>query len=485
MNTSPARDRSTTARAILAGAIALAFVLIALFWSFLRAIGDALAAVVDDHRDAVASFILAFLALLLLAIVRVVFALGRRLDRAADQAAIVRLENDHPIDVANVRGMALASQSLRDHYAAKIAEASRPMPNVTSYHQSTRVDGGTSPAVLDDKAPALCHESEWLTWTDSAPHLMVAGRTDSGKTTTVEAILARRVVKGDLVLVIDPHFQDGKWLGAYTVGGGRDYAACYDTFDAARRLLDRRYTSYNAGTRTEDFRRVTIVVDEVPAIIAHGQMDKATYERWLLFATSLGSEARKVRVSVVLVTQSQLVRDIGISSAMRDNYARIALGDTAADLLREDPMPARRAALLELLRGRPYPAAMEYRNSWHALRNDDLPDLARSPGVVPRVPTLLVTSAPAPSTTTMAPARDVPPTIPLPQPTVREMIKIVLESKRRWMTSTAIAAASQVDKTIIMTEITTMASAGDVARRKAPKLAWPDRWEYAANQSIT
>ena len=45
------------------------------------------------------------------------------------------------------------------------------------------------------------------------------------------------MLAGDLVLVIDPHYQAGKWLGATAIGGGRDYAACYQTFDAIRDLL--------------------------------------------------------------------------------------------------------------------------------------------------------------------------------------------------------------------------------------------------------
>lgn len=355
-------------------------------------------------------------------------------------------------------------------------------PMATSFTYSPRNEEISAPDIPQLPAPiALSGESEWLAWTDQAPHLMVAGRTDSGKTTTVEAVLARRILAGDLVLVIDPHYQAGKWLGAAAVGGGRNYAACYQTFDAIRALLDRRYKSFDAGTRTEDFKRVTVVVDEVPAIIAHAQtVHKALYERWLLFATSLGSEARKVRISIILLTQSPLVRDIGISSAMRENFTRIALGDTAADLLREDPDTARKQALLELLRGRPYAAAMEYRNSWYALRNDDIRHLARTNGAAPRVPSLLLAPAAPIPPTVRVPVQPIPPTMPM-NITIPEQIQDLLLARGYWMTASEIAATLRIDLQVARTETSALASNGQLSRRTCQGRTTKERYEYSAS----
>lgn len=232
-------------------------------------------------------------------------------------------------------------------------------------------------------APGLTPEADWFPWLDTLPHMLISGRTDAGKTTLAEAIIAHRVNAGDLIHIIDPHYQPGKWCGVDAIGGGRNYDAVFASLDALRAELDARYEQFNAGKSTSEFQRLTVVVDEVPAIISRAVVngkiiDKRLYERWLLFATGLGSEARKVRLSVVLLSQSHLVRDIYISSAMRENFTRLALGETAADLLREEIDHTKRQALIGLLAGRRYPAAMEYRGALYALRNDEVPALART-----------------------------------------------------------------------------------------------------------
>jgi hypothetical protein len=178
--------------------------------------------------------------------------------------ALRRYATPRYIDAHHVERIVLAqrSQGLPEHISSLNIQ---PMP------RTRPPEAHSAPQLPPAGGPTLSAESEWLNWTDQAPHLMVAGRTDSGKTTTVEAVLARRILAGDLVLVVDPHYQAGKWLGATTVGGGRDYAACYQTFDLIRDLLDKRYKAYDAGTLTEQFRRTTIVVDEVPAIITYAR----------------------------------------------------------------------------------------------------------------------------------------------------------------------------------------------------------------------
>lgn len=482
----PERPFGPVWRVGLACGLTLTIGLIAALWPFLRALASALAV----YRGWVAAALLLFVAALMVGVVRAVWAWSWRIDAGARQAHIVTLPGGLPAHIVDVPTIARSEAhfTLDRHYAALLADAAREHPNLTSYHQVLHNEAAP-PSITDVTPAALSTEPEWLGWTDLTPHLMVAGRTDSGKTTTVEAVLARRILAGDLVLVIDPHYQAGKWLGATTIGGGRDYAACYQAFDATRALLDRRYTSFNAGTATSDFTRITIVVDEVPAIIAHAQMaSKALYDRWLLFATSLGSEARKVRISVILLTQSPLVRDIGISSAMRENFTRIALGDTAADLLREEPSAVRKHALLDLLRGRPYPAAMEYRNNWYALRNDDIVQLARTNGAPPRAPSLLLPAAAAPPPTQRVtpPARQhAPSTVPFAY-TVQDEILILLGAQPgRYFTGSEIAAAIAVDLLVTRTEIDNLFKAQKIARRKCSGRTTKERYEYRENnQSI-
>lgn len=498
-NPPPARPFGPAWRIVLAVALVATIGLLLALWPLLSAVGGSLA----SWSGVIAAALLLFGFGALLGGLWLLAAAALRLTGLARQAHLGTLPGGLPFHVADVRQrgkrQTLAGEwrfALEQHYAVELADRQRPLPLVTSFHQT--ITQAPTPQItgLEDVAPAqLSTESEWLGWTDRAPHLMVAGRTESGKTTTVEAILARRIMAGDLILVVDPHYQAGKWLGATAVGGGRDYATCYQTFDAVRALLDLRYKAFDAGTRTDDFRRITIVVDEVPAIIAHAQAtSKALYERWLLFATSLGSEARKVRISIVLLTQSPLVRDIGISSAMRENFTRIALGDTAADLLREESNATHKQALLDLLRGRPYPAAMEYRNNWYALRNDDIRQLAQTNGAAPRAPTLLV-AAPqqqrvitsglrSTARVSQSPRQPAPPTVPM-NITVPEQILDLLSARSDYMTASEIASALRIDLGVARTEIDSLYNqAGRLVRQRVRGKTTKEKYEYQTAQRV-
>jgi hypothetical protein len=64
---------------------------------------------------------------------------------------------------------------------------------------------------------------------------------------------------------------------------------------------------------------------------------------------------------------------------MRKNFTRVALGDEAPGLIREERDPVRRKALSEALRGQQYPAAMYRRGEVHLLNTSTVPMLAERP----------------------------------------------------------------------------------------------------------
>ena len=155
--------------------------------------------------------------------------------------------------------------------------------------------------LAEDSAPAGTPSSDWLRWIDDTPHLMIAGRTNAGKTTLASAILAERIQGGDEILVIDPHDQPDKWFGVAAIGGGRRYDDILATLDQVVTEMDARYQEYNNGTPTAAFTRLTVLVDEVPAIMdaCLNEHRRIVDGRWSQFARKLGSEARKVRISVM------------------------------------------------------------------------------------------------------------------------------------------------------------------------------------------
>lgn len=230
----------------------------------------------------------------------------------------------------------------------------------------------------DAQPTGLIADSEWMQWIDRTPHLLLSARTNAGKTTLATAILAARA--GEQLLILDPHDQPDKWFGLKAIGGGRNFDAILAALAGVLEELDRRYEEYNAGKKTEDFDRLTVLIDETPALVAHTMDGQRTIDtRWKRFAKQLGSEARKVRISAILLTQSPLVQDIQISTYMRENFTRIALGDQVAALLSEEKDTARRQTLADLLRGREYAAAMEYKNEIHVLNVEGVRELARRP----------------------------------------------------------------------------------------------------------
>lgn len=245
-----------------------------------------------------------------------------------------------------------------------------------SYPAKVELPAPAETMQIIDSGPSPVPDREWLDWIDRTPHLMIAGRTEAGKTTMAEAVIAQRAAAGELLYVLDPHYQPGKWCGLPAIGGGRGYG---DVMSALGHILDEmtvRYQDFNAGKRTEDFERLTVFIDEVPALVEwcfDGK--KLRDQRWMSFAKQLGSEARKVRISVILMTQSPLVQDIQINTRMRENFTRIALGDQSLELIKECSEP-RRSDLARLIEGQRYTAVMAYLNQVHVLDTANVRSLA-------------------------------------------------------------------------------------------------------------
>lgn len=305
----------------------------------------------------------------------------------AMRARITRDRYLNPVDSAAV--VLQTSQQQRYYFdMAQQAEiATAPYKQLPSGLDSLSISGGNGAGKVADvlAAPQSVSDalrpvpaSEWLEWINKAPHLMLAGRTDAGKTTLAQAILIERVLSGDEIYVIDPHDQPRKWLGIDAVGGGRNYDEVLSTLDVLLDEMDKRYKEYDNGKDTAEFTRLTVFVDEVPSIMTYCTEDgpQGSLRRWKTFVKSLGSEARKVRMSVILMTQSHLVQDIGANTAMRENFTRVALGDKSRPLLSEETDKQRKEAMIELLRGQQYTATIEYRNDFYVLDTADVPALA-------------------------------------------------------------------------------------------------------------
>lgn len=221
---------------------------------------------------------------------------------------------------------------------------------------------------------ALVPPDQWLAWVNETPHVILAAETGGGKSTTAKRILAPRIEAGEHVFIIDPHSDD--WFGLPAIGGGENWSEVADAIDALIAEYQRRMQERDRFLKAEgrampvgDWTRLTTLMDE--GFMARLQLDTAPRgqtTRWEQFTKVLGSGARKVGISVGLLTQSANVEDLGLSGPMRRNFLRVGLDHAVVrQMLKDEPNADRRKAIQGLMEGRQYPAVCEFRGQFHAL----------------------------------------------------------------------------------------------------------------------
>lgn len=271
--------------------------------------------------------------------------------------------------------LSLAVEMERYRLATELKARTAPyemLHSINTYSPSNQ-PGAALPAPAEVLTTILA--AEWLAWVNDQPHTILAAETGGGKSTTAKAILAPRIAGGEQVFVIDPH--SDVWFDLPIMGGGENWEEVRQALDAvsteylarvAARERHRRETG--SALPPEHWTRLTVLLDE--AFIVRVMLDtgrKGEITPWEAFTKVLGSGARKVRISLLLLTQSANVEDLGLSGALRENFLRVALDSAAARklIMAEEASPARRKLLLGSLEGQQYPAVCEYRGQVYAL----------------------------------------------------------------------------------------------------------------------
>lgn len=179
-------------------------------------------------------------------------------------------------------------------------------------------------------------------------HLLIVGPSGSGKTTAL-CHLIDNAPSGTLIYALDPHAQFGEWPARVSeiVGNGRDYQAIDAKLVDLISTLNKRYNGVEGTAQ-----KILIVADEWLSIL-----DKCPNAKE--FFNVIGSEARKINMSLVISSISATVDDLAVSGAIRDNLAQLTLNRTLKSQnqgelkwsrkdteLVELPGPYRRAAML-------------------------------------------------------------------------------------------------------------------------------------------
>jgi len=215
------------------------------------------------------------------------------------------------------------------------------------------------PDVLVPVAP-----DEWLAWLNDQPHVLFGAQTGKGKTTTAKAVLNMRIERGDLIFVIDPHSDD--WYGLPVRGGGenwQDVAAAieqiYAEYNERQTMRHQHLLVTQSAMEVAAHQALTVLVDEALLIAKHLNVSKkGQINYWELLTEVLGSGARKVNISVILLSQSTNVEDLDLSGPMRRNFTRVALDAPTIKtmIVQEENDKLYRQQLYEALIGMQYPA---------------------------------------------------------------------------------------------------------------------------------
>ena len=157
---------------------------------------------------------------------------------------------------------------------------------------------------------------------DTVQRCLIAGESDSGKTTLLQWIVARRLIVSRLI-VIDPHSYPGKYpSSAKVIGMGRNYDEIERGLNALIQLMTKRYGEIGRGEVAEMAHgKITIVIDEWRAIVQN--LGKAAG----VAIGALLTESRKAAFSVFVATHSERVKALGIEGEgdLKDGFVIVRL----------------------------------------------------------------------------------------------------------------------------------------------------------------
>lgn len=134
--------------------------------------------------------------------------------------------------------------------------------------------------------------------------VLIIGVTDSGKTTLLMKLIENKQGK---VIALDPHNELGKWpQSVKVVGGGRKFEAITQALADLVVLMNQRYDQMEQGLKKEkSFAQIWVVADEWKAAVSNSKEAAESLKELL-------NEGRKVNIGLILGSQSERVKALGI-----------------------------------------------------------------------------------------------------------------------------------------------------------------------------
>lgn len=516
-NTSLRSPPSPRRRRTLIAGLALLVLALPVAWHVGQVVANALA----PYGGVLVMILVVFVVLFGLALLRIAFAFGRRLEAQARQAEIVSLPNGMPVHLLDVAPLAarLAPHTLDRHYDVELERAGRASlyPSLTSLHQTMHgappvlaapaaalvlpgPSGGTLPDLAEAIADGASSPDHWLAGygADDQPQqivlkhacfIAIAGVQGTGKTNTAAYLAAQAAYHGGDLLVSDIHYGDDESLATriapFSGAVARWATTAEETNDLillADKIYQRRCADSGQATTT-----VLLIIDEFMELMIRGLISDAAMTALLVFSGG----GRKKHMQVALIAQNWSERLLGrYGVAVRQNVTHALVhrsSQETADFLLPGSSYARQAAtaapgqIVFFGGGEPLLVAVPW------LSDADLRYAARGRPTrqyQPRATQAARAPAPPiPPTTRVTPPRQAPPTERLPEPTVQQQIVLLLAGRRDWLTSGEITAALGVDPKVVQTELKELFDQRAIVRREVQRKV-REKFEYAVNQSI-
>lgn len=193
--------------------------------------------------------------------------------------------------------------------------------------------------------PALFDWSDLVREPDLYPHLFLLGKTGAGKTWLAERLVT---YLGGHPVVITPHRKPTDFHGFPVIGAGRNYSVINEAFEHLEGEMQTRYQRYAVGD--ESYQMVNVIIDEFPSIAAN-------CKGVVPIAKTLIREARKVRIRLIILSQGDEVKTLGIEGegSLRNSLTFIRLRgfvETYAKSLKDEQV-------FTFLKQFPYPCMVE------------------------------------------------------------------------------------------------------------------------------
>lgn len=197
---------------------------------------------------------------------------------------------------------------LHDNPSLRINGHDRPLTDDERWYRSltskvteTKIIQGQSTPILQQELP---HRLNLLDEIKKFERILIIGVTDTGKTTLIMKTIENRQGK---IIALDPHNEKGKWPhNVKVVGGGRKFELITQALESLTVIMNQRYSQMEKGlTKERAFSPIWVVADEWRAAVQHSKEGAELLKELL-------NEGRKVNIGMVLGSQSERVRALGI-----------------------------------------------------------------------------------------------------------------------------------------------------------------------------